>query len=194
MLSTLFPAPRGGVNPPARFSAQLDNLGLSRGTGDKTITATIGAKLEGETAALSLDALRATVELTRLEATTSQGDLKQATPTRIKIEDGSAHLEKFEMKGTDSALKLSGVLGLTAELPIQFEAIGQADLSILSNLAPPLEASGIAELDFRLGGTLANPQSKGSVRVDNASCRCRIRRSRPQISSCTRAWKDSNSH
>src|SRR5207302_201843 len=66
LISNALPLPAAGANQPARFTATLDKLELSGGSSDQTIRATFGAKIVGEASALSLPALRSTIELTEL--------------------------------------------------------------------------------------------------------------------------------
>ena len=169
LISTALPAPAVSQAQPARLSAVLDNFAISGGSGEDVATANLAVKVEAEASSMSTDALRATVEFTEFEAIAKGNHLRQTSPTRIALSGGIATLERFDLKGTGSSLQASGSLGLAGGFPLQLRAVGQTDLTILSALLPPLQTSGAARLDVRVGGTLSSPQTSGFVELDGAT-------------------------
>ena len=169
LISSALPTPAPSTQPAAKLSAQLDKVVLSGGTGEKAATATLGMKVEAEATALSLDALRATIEFTQLEAKASNSRMTQAAPARITIAGAVANLEAVQFEGSGMSLKASGSMGLAGDHPLQLQAAGNADLAVLSALTPLPDAAGTADLDVTLTGPLSAPQAKGFVRVNNGS-------------------------
>ncbi len=163
------PVPAVSKGQPARLSAQLEKMELIGGNSEHPATISFGAKVESEASALTLAALRATVELTGLDAKAQSSDLKQASPTRITIADNVARLEQLDLRGTGSSLKASGSLGLTGEQPVELEASGETDIAILSALSPSLETSGTLRLGVRMAGTLSDPQTTGTIELEQAN-------------------------
>ncbi len=169
LLAPDFPTPAGSKGQPARLSAQIEKVELSSTNSKNPASITFGAKVEGEASALELAALRATVELTGLEANAESTDLKQAAPARITIADGVARLEQLDLRGTGSSLKASGSLELAGEQTLKLEASGETDIAILSAVSPSLETSGTIRLAVRMAGTLSNPQTSGAIELERAS-------------------------
>ena len=163
LISNAFPAAA------AQFSAQLDKLELSAGSGEQKVTAAVGFKIEGEASALSVAALRARVEFSSLEANTKADHLQQAGPTSITIADAVARLERFDLESAGSRLRASGSMGLTGDFPLRLDISGKTELALLSVLTPPLGAAGPVRLDVRIGGTLSAPQMTGYVELEQAS-------------------------
>ena len=169
LISETLPPPSADPTQPAKFSAQIAKMQLSGGTGDQAVTATLAAKLEGEASSLSLPAVRATLEFTQLEATTKRNSIRQNGPTRVTITGGVARIEQFEIGTQEASLRATGAMGLAEPFPLELEAEGQANLAFLSVLSAPLEASGTAKLDLRVGGTLSAPSTTGFIEMENGS-------------------------
>ncbi|HTS66552.1 MAG TPA: translocation/assembly module TamB domain-containing protein [Candidatus Acidoferrales bacterium] len=169
LVSDVFPAAAATSGQPARVSAELANVRLSGGSAARPVTAAIGLKIAAEAPALSLPAVRASVQFDELSVTTRDSELRQTAPTRLAIADSTANLEQLDLKGTNSSLQGSGSLGLTGDFPLRLDVSGQADLAALSVIAPAIEAAGTARLDVRASGTLAAPQTTGFVELDQAT-------------------------
>jgi outer membrane protein assembly complex protein YaeT len=169
LISDAIPGGSITAGEPARFVIQAEKLEFSNPGAEHPATLSLDATVAGEAAAMSLDRLRATLELSRFEAIAGNTRLQQAAPTRIAIADQTARLENLELQDGNSSLKASGTLGLTGSLPLQLEAAGGLDLSVLSALSPTLDTSGMLALNVRASGTLSQPRTTGFVELKNAN-------------------------
>lgn len=169
LLSPMLFAPVSGVGQEARFTAKAENVQISAGTGKNRSTTVLSLTAEGEASALSLAALRGTVDFDELVIKTGERDLRQSAPTRITIADRLVRLERLELTGPNGSLKASGSIGLTGAFPLQADLAGSGDLIALSPFLAPVETTGNLRLDLHVKGTLSDPLATGYVELDQAT-------------------------
>ncbi len=120
------------------------------------------------------------VDLWSLHADLPRFPVRSLTPGRLTWSPAEVSVEDFALRVGDLDLAVGGTLGGTATQGIHGRLRG--DLSRLSDLATmalviatdvpdrqPVVLSGNLDVDLRLGGTLAEPRPRGSLRVSDGN-------------------------
>ena len=168
LLSGVLAGPAENAGQPARFSAKVENIQLSAGTPRHSSTTRVSFEIAGEASALSLDALRGTIDFDELAIQTDERNLRQTAPTRITLADRVMRVEHLDLKGPNGSVHGSGSLSLRGTFPVQGELAAEADLVALAPLIQPIETTGGVRLDLRVAGTLSDPSTTGFVELNEA--------------------------
>lgn len=152
------------VDPFARvsFPRLTQALGVAV-TGDARLT---GPLLEPR-------ALRAEVNLTRLEARLPEFLLRNPRPVVARLQDGRASIDGLHLSGEGTDLALEGSAGVLGEGELDLTLRGAADLQILGAVTPRLRGRGDARLNLAVRGTRTAPRLDG--RLDLAGAGLRVR-------------------
>jgi translocation and assembly module TamB len=73
------------------------------------------------------------------------------------------------MKGTGTAIKLTGSVPTTRAAAMDVKLTGNLDLAILKGFQQDLDSSGTVSVDLAGTGTFSNPQVRGQAKIVNAS-------------------------
>ncbi|MGH9579371.1 MAG: translocation/assembly module TamB domain-containing protein, partial [Terriglobales bacterium] len=112
--------------------------------------------------------MRVNGEVSALSAEIEQVKLTNDGPILFAIENRTLDLRQFHVKGDGTDLTASGHIGLTGERLLDLRAEGRANLQLFQGFNRDLTTFGAVALSMRVGGTLAQPQPTGQVRVENA--------------------------
>jgi outer membrane protein assembly factor BamA len=147
----------------AELGPVLEALGVTvpdlSGTGHVTLDLTADAS--------RLDAIRGTIVADTFTLQTRQGTFSQDGPLGVRIEQGSAIVESFVVKGPDSRIQVSGRAALSGET-IDVLVEGTASMSIVDALVAP-RVGGWADIELHVGGSVSAPALDGSVALRDVS-------------------------
>jgi translocation and assembly module TamB len=114
-----------------------------------------------------------TAELVVERFATSYGGVAVANdgPIRLKMEHEVVHIDQFRLAGDQGTrfVRVRGEVQLGGKREIDLHADGSVNLRLLETANPNLMASGAANLNLQVTGTLARPQMHGRLNVQNAS-------------------------
>jgi len=103
------------------------------------------------------------VALAGLDLTMADVSFRLADPVTVSFAPGEVVIPAADLLFEDSSLRLQGTLGRE----IRFSARGTVDLAPFVALLPWANLEeGTARVDLRVGGTFADPDLRGTVRVD----------------------------
>ena len=83
-------------------------------------------------------------------------------PIRIRYANSIVALDRTEIAGTDTTLRLEGQLPLQGSAPVTLSAVGAIDMQLLRFFQPDVQSSGKLLLDVRGTGATAHPELKAS--------------------------------
>ncbi|HEX3877368.1 MAG TPA: translocation/assembly module TamB domain-containing protein, partial [Bryobacteraceae bacterium] len=152
---------------------------LSQGT-PAPLDASVEGSLNVSGPATDLNALNATLQLTKLEAHSAPASTLGAPPRiNLNVENsgnivvalnrGNVTLQNFHLAGHDADLTLSGSAALAGNQALNFHANGNVNLEVLEGLSSDIYSSGKITLVANVAGTPAKPDLTGQVQLQNAS-------------------------
>ena len=109
------------------------------------------------------------VEIPRLNFAYKNIQLANDRPLRIHYQNGIATIEQARIKGTGTDLSIQGVVPVQSTTPLNVSAKGGIDVELLQLLSPDVHASGKVEIDLRADGAVAQPTTRGSIRILNTA-------------------------
>ncbi len=92
-------------------------------------------------------------------------------PVRLKMANRVLTVEQFRMAGEQGTrfLQVAGQVQLGGKREVDIRADGSVNLKLLETVNPNLMASGVADLNLQINGTLSRPLLRGRLNVRNAA-------------------------
>ncbi len=113
--------------------------------------------------------LLAQVDIPTLKADYQGLQIGNTRAIRIRYANSIVALDRTEIAGTDTNLRLEGQLPLEGASPVTLSAVGTVDMQLLRFFQSDLQSSGKLLLDVRGTGATAHPELQGQVRLQNIS-------------------------
>ena len=119
--------------------------------------------IAAEADALALERVRATAVLDEAELTLAGVPFTQVVPTRLRLEDGYASIGDLHWDSLGNAIRASGGMNLTADVPqIDLAVNGGLDLRLLGAFATDIATSGDGTGRLHRERSVAVARSRGS--------------------------------
>src|SRR2546422_970802 len=156
--------------PPAsaRLSAELRQLKvseLSRSAQD--IDGLISLRVDAEAARPDIDLLQAKVTFPDLRLNAAAYSLEQVGTSTIEVRDGVATVQQFELKGRQTNLHLAGSADLRDPQSVDLKLEGATDAAVIALFDRSVRATGAANLNLAVAGTLRQPSVSGFVEMQD---------------------------
>ena len=113
--------------------------------------------------------LEGRLEIPRLDFAYQALQLANDGPLVVNYRNGVAQVERARIKGTGTDLSIQGVVPVQSTVPLNVQAKGAVDVSLLQLLSPDVHSSGRVEMDLRTGGKVSQPQTQGNIRIVNTA-------------------------
>jgi translocation and assembly module TamB len=108
-------------------------------------------------------------EVPAMSLTYQTVQLSLAKPLIAEYRDGTISVQPSELKGTDVDLNFQGKIPLKQSSPFQIAANGTVNLNLLQAVSTEIQSSGQVQVQIAAQGTLAHPNMRGNLRLQNAS-------------------------
>jgi translocation and assembly module TamB len=96
--------------------------------------------------------------------------LKSEGPLHARLRNGSLHLDPLHITGENTDLRAQGEIGILQEKrPMNMQAQGSVNMKLLQTLYPDVTSTGEMTFTMNAGGTIAQPDLKGQVRLTNVN-------------------------
>jgi len=113
--------------------------------------------------------MQAQVDIPTLKADYQGLQIGNTRAIRIRYANSIVALDRTEIAGTDTNLRLEGQLPLEGASPVTLSAVGTVDMQLLRFFQSDLQSSGKLLLDVRGTGATAHPALQGQVRLQSIS-------------------------
>ncbi len=117
-----------------------------------------------ETIAVETNLSRLTIDFKNLK-------LENVGPVRLTYRRDEVRIEQANLRGTDTDFHLAGSARFAGDQALNLRLDGAVSLQLLSGFYPQLEATGRAQINAAVGGTVATPRLNGKVHLEGASLR-----------------------
>ncbi len=109
--------------------------------------------------------------LSRLTLDFKNVKLENVGPVRLTYRRDEIRIEQANLRGTDTDFHLAGSARFAGDQALNLRMDGAVSLQLLSGLYPQLEASGRAQINASVAGTVDTPRLNGKVHLEGASLR-----------------------
>jgi translocation and assembly module TamB len=114
------------------------------------------------------DQIESHVEISTLNLAYRGAEIGLVGPLRLEYRNGVATIQRTELKGTGTELRLQGTIPVKKNAPVDVALNGTVDLSLLQGMTEGINSSGRLELQFAARGELSNPMMEGNIRLEKA--------------------------
>ena len=97
--------------------------------------------------------------------------LENVGPIRLTYRQDEVRVEQASLRGADTDFQVSGSARFAGDRALNLRLDGAVSLQLLSGFLPRLEATGRAQVNAAVGGTMSTPRFNGKVHVEGASLR-----------------------
>lgn len=154
---------------PARLTAELRDLDLGALEGaPENLEGRLSARLDATAPRADLAAVTGTLTFPQLRVGLGPYSLEQEGVSEIRIVNGTAEVARFNLRGPETALRLSGAAGLSGARSLDLRADGKLNAAILSAFASDLRAEGETTVHLALTGTAQQPEARGVIELAGA--------------------------
>ena len=145
----------------------ISALHLSRLKGRSVVDghfAVAGFAARPETIAVEMNLSRMTFDLENVK-------LENVSPVRLTYRRDEVRVEQASFRGTDTDFRLAGSALFAGDQALNLRLDGAVSLQLLAGFIPQLEATGRAQVNATVAGTMVTPRLNGRVRIEGASLR-----------------------
>src|SRR6202049_1509872 len=117
------------------------------------------------------ETLAVEANLSRLTFDFENVKLENVGPVRLTYRRDEVRVEQAGLRGTDTDFHVFGSARFTGDQALNLRLDGAVSLQLLSGFLPQLEASGRAQINALVAGTMATPRLNGKIHIESASLR-----------------------
>lgn len=117
------------------------------------------------------ETLAVEVNLSRLTLDIQNVKLENVGPVRLTYRRDEVRVEQASLRGTDTDFRVSGSARFAGDQALNLRTEGAVSLQLLSGFYPELEATGRAQINALVAGTISTPRLNGKVHIEGASLR-----------------------
>jgi translocation and assembly module TamB len=117
------------------------------------------------------ETLAVEMNLSRLTFDFENVKLENVGPVRLTYRRDEVRVEQASLRGPDTDFHVTGSARFAGDQALNLRLDGAASLQLLASFMPQLEATGRAQVNATVGGTVATPRFNGKVHIEGASLR-----------------------
>ena len=117
------------------------------------------------------ETLAVEANLSRLTFDFENVKLENVGPVRLTYRRDEVRVEQASLRGTDTDFRVSGSARFAGDQALNLRMDGAVSLQLLAGFYPQMEASGRAQVNALVAGTVATPRFNGKVHIEGASFR-----------------------
>jgi translocation and assembly module TamB len=117
------------------------------------------------------ETLAVEANLSRLTFDFETEKLENVGPIRLTYRRDEVRVEQASLRGTDTDFRVSGSARFAGDQALNLRMDGAVSLQLLSGFYPQLEASGRAQINALVAGTVSTPRFNGKVHIEGSSLR-----------------------
>jgi translocation and assembly module TamB len=97
--------------------------------------------------------------------------LENVGPVRLTYRQDEIRVEQAKLRGTDTDFQMAGSARFAGDRALNLRVDGAVSLQLLAGFAPRLEATGRAQVNAEVAGTVPSPRFNGKVHIEGAAFR-----------------------
>jgi len=117
------------------------------------------------------ETLAVEINLSRLTFDFQNLKLENVGPVRLTYRRDEVRVEQASLRGTDTDFHVAGAARFAGDQALNLRMDGAVSLQLLAGFMPQLVATGRAQVNAAVNGTVATPRFNGKVHIEGASLR-----------------------
>ena len=117
------------------------------------------------------ETLAVEANLSRITLDYENVKLENVGPVRLTYHRDEVRIEQANLRGTDTDFRVTGFARFAGDRALDLRVDGAVSLQLLAGFVPRLEATGHAQVNAAVAGTLSAPRFNGKVHVEGATLR-----------------------
>src|ERR1019366_1252363 len=117
------------------------------------------------------ETLAVEANLSRITLDYENVQLENVGPVRLTYHRDEVRIEQASLRGTDTDFRVTGFARFAGDRALNLRVDGAVSLPLLAGFVPRLEATGRAQVNAAIAGTLSAPQFNGKIHVEGATVR-----------------------
>jgi translocation and assembly module TamB len=97
--------------------------------------------------------------------------LENVGPVRLTYRQDEIRVEQAKLRGTDTDFEMAGSARFAGDRALNLRVDGAVSLQLLAGFVPRLEATGRAQVNAEVAGTVPSPRFNGKVHIEGAAFR-----------------------
>jgi translocation and assembly module TamB len=97
--------------------------------------------------------------------------LENVGPVRLTYRQDEIRVEQAKLRGTDTDFQIAGSARFAGDRALNLRVDGAVSLQLLAGFVPRLEATGRAQVNAEVAGTVPSPRFNGKVHIEGAAFR-----------------------
>jgi translocation and assembly module TamB len=97
--------------------------------------------------------------------------LENVGPVRLTYRQDEIRVEQAKLRGTDTDFQMAGTARFAGDRALNLRVDGAVSLQLLAGFVPRLEATGRAQVNAEVAGTVPSPRFNGKVHIEGAAFR-----------------------
>jgi len=117
------------------------------------------------------ETLAVEANLSRITLDYENVKLENVGPVRLTYRQDEVRIEQASLRGTDTDFRIIGSARFAGDRALNLRVDGAVSLQLLAGFVPRLEATGRAQVNAEVAGTVPSPRFNGKVHVEGAALR-----------------------
>jgi translocation and assembly module TamB len=117
------------------------------------------------------ETLAVEANLSRISLDYENMKLENVGPVRLTYRQDEVRVEQANLRGTDTDFRIAGFARFSGDRALNLRVDGAVSLRLLAGFVPRLEATGRAQVNAAVAGSLPSPRFNGKVHVEGATFR-----------------------
>jgi translocation and assembly module TamB len=117
------------------------------------------------------ETLAVEANLSRISLDYENVKLENVGPVRLTYRQDEVRVEQASLRGTDTDFRIAGFARFAGDRALSLRVDGAVSLQLLAGFVPRLEATGRAQVNAAIAGTVPSPRFNGKVHIEGATLR-----------------------
>jgi translocation and assembly module TamB len=117
------------------------------------------------------ETLAVEANLSRVSLDYQNVKLENVGPIRITYRQQEVRVEQAALRGSDTDFRITGFARFAGDRALNMRVDGAVNLQLLASFIPRLEATGRAQVNAAIAGTVPSPRFNGKVHIEGAALR-----------------------
>ena len=117
------------------------------------------------------ETLAVEANLSRITLDYENVKLENVGPVRLTYRQNEVRIEQANLKGAETDFRIAGFARFAGDHALNMRVDGAVNLQLLGSFVPRLEATGRAQVNALIAGTVPSPRFNGKVHIEGATLR-----------------------
>ena len=117
------------------------------------------------------ETLAVEANLSRISLDYENVKLENTGPVRLTYRQDEVRIEQANLRGSDTDFRIAGFARFAGDRALSMRVDGKVNLQLMASFFPRLEATGRAQVNATIAGTVPSPRFNGKLHIEGAALR-----------------------